>query len=169
VNPHYEQTAAQLRFYYRDAPGALGLKSNFGAMISSLEGGGWTPRPTHEVPEHRLEAAHRTRHIHSVLELVPVWARCVLGVTFRYHDGAELMLCATLLAVDYHRRSKTKRTIGDWVERCRKSKDPKRNRLWLELRQNADAIIEEALDEYERVAAVLNRRAAEVRASRSAG
>lgn len=169
MTPQYERSASDLRFYFRDAAAAMGLRSNFGAMIASLEGGGWTPKPTHEVADYRLEAARRAREIHDVLELTPDWARVVLGVAFRHHDGSELLLGGTLLAVDYHRRSKTKRELRDWVERCRVSKDAKRNRLWVELRQNADAILEEALDEYERVAAVLDRQRRERRAARSVG
>lgn len=165
MRPQYERTAADLRFYFRDADGAMGLRSNFQAMVSSLEGGGWTPKPTHEVGDHRMEAARRCREIHDVLELIPVWARVVLGVCYRSPDGQALFLGATSLAVDYHRRSKTKRYLWDWAERCRLSSDQRRNRLWVEMRQNADAILEEAMDEYERVAVVLSRRGA----SRGAG
>lgn len=153
--PSHERHAADLRWYFRDSPGELGLRSNFGGMVASLEGGGWTPKPTHEVEERRLQAAERARRVLRALEGCPVWARVVLSIAYRYADGEQRLIGALSAAAQEHRRSRTKRSLADWLERMRKSKEPLRRKLYSDLRLNMLGLLEEALESYTSVVSTL--------------
>lgn len=146
--PTHERHAADLRFFFRDAAGAMGLRSNFGGMVASLEGGGFHPKPNHEVADHVLFAAERARRVLRVLEACPVWARVVLSIAYRHADGEQRLMGALTAASQEHRRSRTKRTLQDWLERMRKSKEPLRRKLYSDLRLNMLALLEEALESY---------------------
>jgi hypothetical protein len=148
ISAAYERIAADLRWVFRDSEGELGLKSNFGGMIASLEGGGWTPKPTHEVDERRLQAAERRRRILEVLDAIPVWARVVLSITYRYADGENLLVGILTVTAQEHRRSRTVRSLADWLERIRLSKDPGRRRTYSQLRLAAADLLCCAFDSY---------------------
>ena len=153
-----ERAAADLRWLFRDSEGALGLRSNFGGMIASLEGGGWTPKPTHEVDERVLQAAERRRKLLDILEEVPVWARVVLSGAYRYSDGENRLLGILSSAAQEYRRSKTRRGIADWIERIRLSKDQARRRTYAQLRLEATELLCEAFAAYYEAARELEKR-----------
>ena len=148
IGAAYERIASDLRWLFRDSHGELGLKSNFAGMIASLEGGGWKPKPTHELDERRLQAAERARRLLETLDTVPVWARVALAITYRYSDGETRLLGALTLAAQEHRRSRTRRPLEDWLERMRLSKDPARRRLYSQIRIAATDLLNRAFDEY---------------------
>lgn len=145
-----EEVAASLRWYFRESDGAMGLKSNFAGMVASLEGGGWTPRPSFEVDERRLQAAERARELRQVLDAVPVWACVVLRVAHRYSDGTAKLMAALTVVAREHRRSRSKRGIHDWLERLRTNKESLRRRLWLDFQAEAQDVLEEAFEEFRR-------------------
>jgi hypothetical protein len=150
-----ERIAADLRFFFRDAAGAIGLKSNFGGMVASLEGGGFNPRHTYEVDERKLQAAERARKISAVLDELG-WERVVLGVAYKYPDGDERLIGILATTKAEYKRSRTKRDLRDWLDRLRQNKDSGRRFTFALLRDEALQLLTRALDEYSRVSNRLN-------------
>jgi len=144
----FQEAAADLRWYYRDSAGAMGLRSNFGGMVAQLEGGGFHQRASYEADERAIRAAERARNIRKALDSTPIWARVALGVAYRLADGERRLLGITVLAAGEHRRSRSKRELGEWIERCRVSKDLAKKKLWAKLRAEAQGLLESALSAY---------------------
>jgi hypothetical protein len=140
--------AADLRWFYRDSEGAMGLHSNFSAMIAQLEGGGFHPVASYEANYSAVQAAARAREIGKALERCAVWVRVVLGLAFRRASGEQRLTCALVSAVQEHKRSKSRRQLPDWLEKQRTSKDQARKRAWAKLRAEALGLIKEASTEY---------------------
>jgi hypothetical protein len=63
------RSAADLRWYFCDAAGEMGLRSNFGAMVAGLEAGGRRGgAPMKDMDPRVIAAATRARRITRVLE-----------------------------------------------------------------------------------------------------
>jgi len=153
VNGYADRAAADLRWFFREGAGALGLKSNFGGMIASLEGGGWTPKPSHDVPLHLVEAAQRYRRIEERLERCTKPSRDILRWAFQEPDN-DASLIAVLThnakAVQEWAESKTTRDIRDWLVRLRETSkdDYLRARQWLKLKALGMSSLECCIQEF---------------------
>lgn len=150
LTPVHQRWAADLRWLFSEADGEMGLRSNFGALVAGLEGGGHSARVCHDVADRTMEAAERARTIRRALEDVPVWARVVLGVAFRRADGELALMAALTSAASEHRRSRTKRPIQEWLAKTRDNKSRERRLLYARLRSEASDVVEEALDLFAR-------------------
>ena len=150
LTPAHQRWAADLRWFFLESDGEMGLRSNFGAVVAGLEGGGHTARVNHDVADRVMAAAERARHIRRTMEAeaVPVWAQVVLRVAFRREDGELALMGALTSAVREHRRSRTKRSIEEWLAKTRDSKSPERRLLYAQLRAEVTSLAEEALDLY---------------------
>lgn len=143
-----QRWAADLRWLFHSADGAMGLKSNFAGMMASLEGG-HSARTVYDVDDRQLQAAERSRRIRRALELTPDWARVVLGVLFRRpEDGETALICALSSTAEEHRRSRTRRQLEDWLERTRTSSSAARRMLYVRLSDEASRVAGEALGLY---------------------
>lgn len=154
LTPGRQRWAADLRWLYSESAGELGLRSNFGALVAGLEGGGHSARVSHEVSDRVMEAAERARTIRRTLESIPVWAQVVLGVAFRREDGELVLMAALSSAVREHHRSRTKRPIQEWLEKTRENTSGARRLLFAQLRSEVTDLTEEALDLYARATKV---------------
>jgi hypothetical protein len=152
LTPARQRWAADLRWLFSESDGELGLRSNFGALVAGLEGGGHSASVSHEVSDRVMESAERARTIRRALESVPDWARVVLGVAFRRADGELALMAALTSAALEHRRSRTKRPIQEWLAKTRDNKSKERRRLYVQLRMEATDVVEVALDLYARAA-----------------
>lgn len=152
LTPARQRWAADLRWLFSESDGELGLRSNFGALVAGLEGGGHSARVSHEVSDRVMESAERARTIRKTLEAIPAWARVVLGVTFRRADGELALMAALSSAVLEHKRSRTKRAVGDWLQRLRDNTSGAKRLVFEQLRNEATDLAEEALDLYARAA-----------------
>lgn len=149
VTPGRQRLAADLRWLFTAADGEMGLRSNFSGMVASLEGGGHSAPSSFDPDDRKLQAALRSRRIRRSLDMVPDWARVVLGVVYRHPTGGEsALICALSSTVAEHRRSGTKRGVADWLERTSTSKSAGRRLLYVKLRMEATELVEKALDLY---------------------
>lgn len=146
--PKMQRWAADIRWFFHSADGAMGLKSNFMGMVASLEGGGPSSRVAYEVDDRRLVAAERARLISRALELTPGWARVVIGLLCRTTDGEDVLLGALISTTTEHRRSRTKRPVKEWLERTRCSSSAARRMVYIRLDMEAAHVAGEALGLY---------------------
>lgn len=144
----FQEASADLRWYFRDSAGAMGLRSNFGGMVAQLEGGGFHQRAGYEADQRALEAAERAREIRKALDASPVWAQVVLRIAYRLMDGERRLIGITTSAALAHARSRSKRELGEWLEKCRTSKDMGRKKEWAALRAESQGLLEDALSAY---------------------
>jgi hypothetical protein len=147
-----ERFSAELRWYFREAEGDMGLRSNYSPMVSRLQGvlGGGPLRL--ELDGRNVAAAGRARRVKAALELLSPVQWWTLGVAF---GNAVLpvnlvgLMCTTKSADEEWRLSRTTRTLPDWVERLgRKPTTTLRQRLYAKLKHEAEALLEDALDAY---------------------
>lgn len=147
-----DRNAAELRWYYREAEGDMGLRSNFAPMVSRLQGvlGGGPLRL--ELDGRNVAAAGRARRVKAALEQLGVGQQYVLGVAFgnpREPRNVEGLVCTLKSAEEEWRLSRTTRTLPDWVARLgRLPTTQLRARLYARLRGEAERLLEEALDAY---------------------
>jgi hypothetical protein len=145
----------EIRWFFRDAAGDMGLASNFGGMVAALEGGGFCPAPSYEISSSRLRAATEAREIRKALDTLAerdIAARVLVGVAFRGEgaDERHALIAAMTLAAEEHRRSRSRRPLPEWLEKQRTSKEQVRRRKFLQLRDHAKAKLDEALEAYAR-------------------
>jgi hypothetical protein len=140
--------AADLRWFYRDSEGEMGMRSNFSAMVAQLEGGGFHAVASYEVNERTVQAAERAREVQKALKRCAVWAAVVIGLAYRNAGGEQRLTCALTSAAQSHKRSKSRRELPDWLEKQRLSKDQTKKRAWALLRAEALGLIREASMEY---------------------
>lgn len=152
---HDPRAIADLRWYWSDAAGDLGLKSNFEPMRARLETGGRTGgAPILELDEKCIDAATRERHIRRALERITERDRGILRAAFGGADrdlpafgratGVVPMTDAATLA---HRKSRTNRPLEEWLVRlvCHAEKDPVAARTMRVIRREADIMLGAAL------------------------
>lgn len=150
-----EEIGAELRWYWRESHGELGLRSNFTSMVARLEGGA-APQAVPEVDGRRLEAARRARRIARRLEEMPAHLVRALWLVFAAPESAGLRLVAIdePECVEAHVRSRSKRKRAEWYDRLTKAAqlgyDIERRRLWIRIQAAADKRLCEALDAYRR-------------------
>ena len=124
------QDEADLRWFWTESDGAMGLRSLFPAQIAQLQIGAGR-RGTHTPVQHELdgrlvEAATRARLISRALETMPRGHVLTLWVAYGesthrplvvlYGDLAELVV-RTDAAQRAHRKSRTTRALEDWLTR----------------------------------------------------
>jgi hypothetical protein len=130
----FAANAEELRWFFSDSSGEMGMRSNYPSMIlrihygRSLRDGS----PVSEIDEHALDAAYRARRIQRTLEAAGSLVSAMLWFTYGWEAPAALRKAYQELAglvfnspVSYvaFRRSGTSRTFGDWLARL-----PKRGR-----------------------------------------
>jgi hypothetical protein len=148
-----ERLSAELRWYYREAEGDMGLRSNYGPMVAALQGvlGGGGPLKL-ELDGRHVAAAARARRVRTALEQLVDAQRQVLRVSYAHPGGAlDLvgLMCLAQSASTEWRLSRTTRTLPDWLQRLgRHPTTWVRQQLYERLRHEAQALLEEALDAY---------------------
>ena len=122
---HNQSAEADLRWFWNEADGDMGVRSSFPAMVARLECGGATGgRPIMEIADHCLEAAGRARIISRALHELPEHHQRVLGAAFGpcAHELPGLGMAApvapmTEAALAAHKASGTDRSIEEWLVR----------------------------------------------------
>jgi len=170
------QDEADLRWFFTEADGEMGLKSTFGGMVHQLQMGGgargsYTPVPR-EADGRLLEAATRARLISRALEACGREAAAVLREAYSALpvELAELfpafgelaaLVVSTPAADRMWRRSRTNRVKVAWLVRrslqARKG-DPSAGSQVYELRREAEALLAGAARAYSRKRVELLRR-----------
>jgi len=117
---------SELRWFFADADGDMGLRSNFPAMVTSLQMGGRSGSVTPvsvELNDRWFEAATRSRLCRRALEAIgPVRAHllfCAFGgcrevAPFGRTTGVVPL---TRAARDAHQRSRSARSLEEWLYR----------------------------------------------------
>jgi hypothetical protein len=120
---------ADLRWYWNEAEGDMGLRSNFAAMVACLElGGPAGGLPVHDDEEGRLKAAGRERRVRRAIELLS--ARDVTILVHAFGSGSRKLppfgratgvVPLTAAARLTWANSGTTRPLGEWLVRlvCR--------------------------------------------------
>lgn len=148
-----ETAEADLRWYLRDARGELGLHSNYGGMVATLQGGGRSG-DHHRVDLRQMEAAARARRIEKALTHVGKEHLRVLYAAYSVDPDQRFVAVLAVLpeALEEHRRSRSTRSFGNWLARlfasARKGHDYGRRRLFAKLHSAADGTLRGALDAY---------------------
>lgn len=129
------QDEADLRWFWTESEGHLGLKSSFAAQVTNIQLGArrgtWTPIQR-EPAGALVAAAARARQVSRVLEAVD--RQHVLVLLAAYGEAAHPQLQAaygelaelvtrTTAARQAHRRSRTTRPLSDWLQRLARRAD----------------------------------------------
>lgn len=152
---HDPRAVSDLRWYWGEADGAMGRRSNFEPMRARLETGGRTGgAPIMEIDERCIEAATRERHIRRALGCLTEQDHKILHSAFGRGERdlpafgrATGVVTNTLSALKAWQESKTKKPIEEWVARmvCRAVKDETSARIVSAVRREADAAVGAAL------------------------
>lgn len=152
------EAESELRWYFRESAGELGLRSSFSSMVARLEGV-YSTRIVTEMDPRRLGAANRARSIAKVLAgVTPINARVLLVAFGSGTDTPSETLAAvageTTECVEEHRRARSTRPLGEWMLRlakaAREGRDTGRRSLWVRMHAAAEGRLECALEEYMR-------------------
>lgn len=154
---------ADLRWYFNEADGDMGLKSSFGPMVARLEaplsrGGALIV----DIDERKLNAASRARTVKRALECLPLDAQHVLRAAYtarpdspqrpdalkRWRDLAGVVE-ASEAAKATHKKSRSTRPFLEWLERIVKPSATVSARAWaLEVRREAEGRLMGAVRAY---------------------
>lgn len=147
-----DRNAAELRWFFREAEGDMGLRSNYGGMVQRLQGvsGGGTMRL--ELDGRNIAAAGRARRVKASLLQLSAEHWGVLSVAYSQPGGmvnlAGIMSLLKSTEAE-HQLSRTTRPLPDWLERLgRRPTTSLRQRLYARLKGEAERFLEEALDAY---------------------
>jgi hypothetical protein len=149
---------SDLRWYFTDAAGDMGLASNFEPMRAALERGGRS-EGLHvvEANPRQFDAATRERHVRRALERLSEWDRQVLRAAFGRSErdlpafgratGVVPMTEAARLA---HQHSGSPRPLEEWLARlvCNGARDAKAAQSLRVIRREADALVGAALAKF---------------------
>jgi hypothetical protein len=120
-----EASAAELRWYWGEAEGDMGVVSNFEAMRACLELGGPTGgKPKLDLDERSLQAATRERHIRRALERLSAHDVSILAHAFApgtreipSFGKATGVVPITRVALSSWSSSGTNRGLTEWLAR----------------------------------------------------
>jgi hypothetical protein len=160
---HRDALAEELRWYWASATGAMGLRSNFAAMMAGIHGcatGGGTPAT--DIDERCVEAATRDRRVRRALAQVPDHEAIVLvhafGPGIRELPAFGLatgVVPLTRVARQAWVKSGTNRTLEGWLARLLvrvhtgRGEDPDRDAELLKaIRLDAERMLHGALQAY---------------------
>ncbi len=152
-----------LRWYFNESSGAMGLKSNFAGMVMNIQ----APRSHGNscaavIGEHQVEAASRARWVSRVLTAVGEDHARTLRAAYQArqsNDPAAAALKAfgelgslvleSPATVEYHRRSRSQKPLLDWLLRIsRKQASPAARSQCAEVRRDAEARLAKAARAY---------------------
>jgi hypothetical protein len=152
----HEEAAAELRWFWRESSGELGLRSNFTSLVARLEGGGPMAVST-ELDNRRIQAARRARGIQTALDELSAADWRVLWLAFGA-DGAAagterlwLVALETEVFGEEYRRSHTTRPPLEWLRRvadAARRGEWERRRLWTKIQASAEQELGRALSTY---------------------
>jgi hypothetical protein len=152
------RTADDLRWFFREADGECGLRSNYPGMIQRLQAPLTFSSRLRSEPDVRwLHASTRARRISRALEQIGHDHTLTLREAFNglapavLHAYDELAALALQVGVGPHRRSRTSRTLLDWLARIARNatKTPAAARWLAEVRGLAREQLDEALRAFE--------------------
>jgi hypothetical protein len=139
-----------LRWYFLDAGGDLGQRSNFESVANRI-GGVFAPAQTSGNMDGRMIAsAGRYKRVERALRGIGAHQVVVLHA-FAMHRELGVMLIQKA-ARDAHREARSTRSLPEWLERIgpRKGKSQKieHARLWLRIRGDATRELDRAIREF---------------------
>jgi hypothetical protein len=164
MTPRYrEALVEELRWYWASATGAMGLRSNFAAMMAGIHGcatGGGTPAT--DIDERCVEAATRDRRVRRALAQVPDHEAIILVHAFGpgirelpAFGPATGVVPLTRVARQAWVKSGTNRTLEGWLARLLvrvhtgRGEDPARDAELLKaIRREAEELLGGALRAY---------------------
>lgn len=95
LTPH--RVADELSWRWQSADGDMGIRSNFGAMVTMLTMGGPSGgRPIMDIDDHCIASAAKVRHIDRALARVPKGERALLRALFASPEGDSEVLLGLL-------------------------------------------------------------------------
>jgi hypothetical protein len=124
-----QEASSDLRWFWREAAGEMGLRSNFESVRLRLQGVYGNRTGAVEMDHRALGAASRVRAIHRRLERVPDDQVRTLFAAYGLVVFPGLLpwgRCAGVLPLQplsqqAHHRSRTKRSIEDWLSRLHRN------------------------------------------------
>ncbi len=140
----FAANAEDLRWYFSESSGEMGMRSNYPSMILRIHYGRSLQMgsPICEIDEHLLDAAYRARRIQRTLEAAGSLVSAMLWFTYGWEAPAPLRKAyAELAGLVFHsplaflayKLSGTTRPLGDWLARLpRRAKDDEEVRRTLD-------------------------------------
>lgn len=148
---NHTELLAELRWYFLEASGDLGLRSNFDAVAKRI-GGIYSPPTTSGDLDGRLfNSAVRHRRVDKAIKAMPPRSVIVLHA-HAHHEMLGVMLIQRS-AERAHRLSRSARSLPDWVAKLAPNRErpPKveHQRLWLHIRADAQRELDRALGDFD--------------------
>ena len=145
-----QEILTELRWYFTEANGDLGLRSNFESVARRI-GGIYAPAQTSRDLDGRLfGAAVRHRRVNDAIKTMNPRSVVVLHA-FAMHEMVGVMLIQKS-AIRAHKYSRSSRSLPDWLDKISPSKEkPPRSeqqKTWLCIRADATRELDRALNEF---------------------
>lgn len=132
-------------WFFTESSGEMGLRSNFEPIVARIGGVYGVPVTTGEMDGRMLSAASRYRQAVKAINCISNKHRDTI-YNYAIHRITGVILRSELFR-DFHRRSGTDRSPEDWLNRIEQTK----SRMWYQLRVNAVAELERAIEEFNRL------------------
>ena len=140
----------ELRWYFIDAGGDLGLRSNFESVARRIGGIYSPPQTSAEMDGRLLQSASRFKRVDRAIKSMDPHLAVVLHA-FAHHRELGVMLIQKS-ARDAHRAARSKRSLPDWLERIAphkgKEQKPEHGRLWVRIRADATRELDRAMNDF---------------------
>jgi hypothetical protein len=146
----HQEIVSELRWYFLDSGGDLGLRSNFESVANRIGGLHAPPQTSGDLDGRLLQNAGRYKRVANALKGMGERHTVVLHA-FAMHRELGVMLIQKA-ARDAHREARSTRSLPEWLERIgpRKGKPQKTEhaRLWLRIRGDATRELDRAIREF---------------------
>lgn len=146
-----QEALTELRWYFLESQGDLGLRSNFESISSRIGGVYGTPQTSGNLDGRMFAAATRYKRVDRAVKAMTPSSVLVLHA-FAHHEMLGVML-ASKTARDEHRASRTARSLADWMQRIAPRKEKPQtagqSRAWLAIRADATRSLDRAMGEFD--------------------
>lgn len=146
----HQELLAELRWFFLEAAGDLGLKSNFESVARRIGGIYASQQTSTDLDGRLLGAAMRHRRVNDAIKAMS--PRNVIALhAYSCHEMLGVMLIQKS-AHQAHRDSRSARSLPDWLAKLAPSREkppkPQHQRLWLHIRADAQRELDRALNEF---------------------
>lgn len=148
------QLIGELRWYYNEMKGELGLRSNFMSIVNKLSGFYGAADPNSNIDGRILAAASRAKKVaRGLARLQPDQSNILYLYTIGHPEEALMpIIINSKDAQNLHKKSRSRKPFEEWclnlVPKKDCNPDDKRTRLWLKLKAEATRKLERCLSAF---------------------
>jgi hypothetical protein len=141
----------ELRWFFLESQGDMGLRSNFESVARRIGGVYGTPQTSGDLDGRMFAAATRFKRVSNALKSLSVSHVSVLRA-FAHGEMFAVML-GSKTARDEHMASRSRRHLAEWLLRISPKKDkpqsPAQMRAWIRIRASATRELDRAMEEFD--------------------